>query len=250
MSAGNQAFDNREIMDIKAAANYLGVSRPHLLHILAGKVAGVPAIPHVRAGRRVLIRRVLIDQWLLEHGARRRNEHGSDTIESPRINARASQGESMRRRRFQKGSLQFRKHADRRVWVVLYYDEKSERRYHTLGWASEMNNGQADEKRRVHARDQWRCSNGPSNPSADRNGVPRPSVFAVLPGQVEGIDSRYIREPTTASHRKGTRRPSVARPHASTAPAVFWSAMRQPGCRSASWIICVGTVVTFRDGGL
>ena len=52
----------------------------------------------------------------------------------------------MRRRRFQKGSLQLRKHADRRVWVVLYYDERGERRYHTLGFASEMNKGQADEK--------------------------------------------------------------------------------------------------------
>ena len=105
MSAGNQAFGSREIMDIKAAANYLGVSRSHLSHILAGKVAGVPAIPHVRAGRRA------------------------------------------------KGSLQLRKHADRRVWVVLYYDEKSERRYHTLGWASEMNKGQADEKRQEFMRE-------------------------------------------------------------------------------------------------
>ncbi|MCC6591028.1 MAG: tyrosine-type recombinase/integrase [Bryobacterales bacterium] len=52
----------------------------------------------------------------------------------------------MRRRRFQKGSLQLRKHADRRVWVVLYYDERGERRYHTLGFASEMNKGQAEEK--------------------------------------------------------------------------------------------------------
>ena len=52
----------------------------------------------------------------------------------------------MRRRRFQKGSLQLRKHADRRVWVVLYYDERGERRYHTLGFATEMNKGQADEK--------------------------------------------------------------------------------------------------------
>ena len=73
VSAGNQAFANREIMDIKAAANYLGVSRSHLSHILAGKVAGVPAIPHVRAGRRALIRRVVLDQWLLEQ------EHGVAT---------------------------------------------------------------------------------------------------------------------------------------------------------------------------
>src|SRR5258708_3178788 len=73
MSAGNQAFGNREIMDIKAAAIYLGVSRSHLSHILAGKVAGVPPIPHVRAGRRALIRRVVIDRWLLEQ------EHGVAT---------------------------------------------------------------------------------------------------------------------------------------------------------------------------
>ena len=66
MSAGNHAFGNREIMDIKAAANYLGVSRSHLSHILAGKVPGVPVIPHVRAGRRALIRRAVLDGWLLE----------------------------------------------------------------------------------------------------------------------------------------------------------------------------------------
>ena len=52
----------------------------------------------------------------------------------------------MRRRRFQKGSLQLRKHANRRVWVVLYYDERGERRDHTLGFPSELNKGQAEEK--------------------------------------------------------------------------------------------------------
>jgi excisionase family DNA binding protein len=61
---------SREILDIKAAATYLGVSRSHLSHMLAGKVPGLPAIPHVRAGRRALIRRAVIDEWLLqqEHG--------------------------------------------------------------------------------------------------------------------------------------------------------------------------------------
>jgi hypothetical protein len=70
VSAGNQAFVYREIMDIKAAANYLGVSRSHLSHILAGKIPGVPAIPYVRAGRRALIRGAVIDRWILdqEHG--------------------------------------------------------------------------------------------------------------------------------------------------------------------------------------
>lgn len=58
----------------------------------------------------------------------------------------------MRRRRFQKGSLQLRKHGNRRVWVVLYYDDRGERRYSTLGWASEMNKGEAHEKRQEFMR--------------------------------------------------------------------------------------------------
>ncbi|MGD0134654.1 MAG: helix-turn-helix domain-containing protein [Bryobacteraceae bacterium] len=66
MTGGNQAIAYREIMDIKTAANYLGVSRSHLSHILAGKVPGVPVIPHIRAGRRALIRRAVIDKWLSE----------------------------------------------------------------------------------------------------------------------------------------------------------------------------------------
>ena len=73
MISGTRVLGHREIMDIKAAADYLGVSRSHLSHILAGKVAGVPAIPHVRAGRRALIRRVVIDRWLFEQ------EHGVAT---------------------------------------------------------------------------------------------------------------------------------------------------------------------------
>ena len=87
MSAGNQAFAYREIMDIKSAANYLGVSRSHLSHILAGKVPGVPVIPHVRAGRRALIRRAVIDRWLLEQEQRCRNEH-SPVIRSNHPNQR------------------------------------------------------------------------------------------------------------------------------------------------------------------
>lgn len=66
MSAASQAIVQREIMDIKAAATYLGVSRSHLSHILAGKVPGLPSIPHVRAGRRALIRRAVIDQWIVD----------------------------------------------------------------------------------------------------------------------------------------------------------------------------------------
>ena len=128
----------------------------------------------------------------------------------------------MRRRRFQKGSLQLRKHGNRRVWVVLYYDEKSERRYHTLGWATDMNKGTADEKRQ----DFMREINGGgrtirSDPPANSTGVPRSGLLAVLPRQMEGIDGRNVGEPPSASHRErssGSTR--LGRSHAGTAPAV------------------------------
>lgn len=44
----------------------------------------------------------------------------------------------MKRRRYQKGSLQLRKHGGRRVWVVLYYRPDGKRGYHTVGLASEI----------------------------------------------------------------------------------------------------------------
>jgi hypothetical protein len=52
----------------------------------------------------------------------------------------------MRRRRYQKGSLQERRHGKRRVWVVQYYDADGRHRYHTLGRMCEMNKGQAEQK--------------------------------------------------------------------------------------------------------
>ena len=42
----------------------------------------------------------------------------------------------MRRRRFQKGSLQLRRHGIRKVWVVQYWDSDGHHRYKTLGAGS------------------------------------------------------------------------------------------------------------------
>ena len=151
----------------------------------------------------------------------------------------------MRRRRFQKGSLQLRRHADRRVWVVLYYDEKSERRYHTLGWASEMNKGTADEKRQEFMRE--------INGGARTTGAIRPPTVAEFLNQVylpfylgkwkestAGTSENRLRhhiEKELGAHRLKTsrwRRSSSS-----------WSGRRQPGYRSASWITCVGTCLRF-----
>ena len=52
----------------------------------------------------------------------------------------------MRRRRYQKGSLQEKTHGKRRVWVVQYYDADGHHRYHTIGRMCELNKSQAAEK--------------------------------------------------------------------------------------------------------
>ena len=109
----------------------------------------------------------------------------------------------MRSTRFQKGGLRLRKPADRRVWVGLYCDEKRERRYHTLGWASEMTQGTADEKRQEFMRE---INGGGRTTGATRpqgGGVSRTSLLALLPREVEGIDRWNVGESPPASHRKG-----------------------------------------------
>src|SRR5215471_11993319 len=49
----------------------------------------------------------------------------------------------MRRKRFQKGSLQARKHGRRRVWVAFYW-ENGNRRCKTLGRQSQMSKAEAE----------------------------------------------------------------------------------------------------------
>jgi len=56
----------REILDIDETAAFLGVSPMHVSNLLRGKVRGVPPIPHVRAGRRRLIRREALMAWFKE----------------------------------------------------------------------------------------------------------------------------------------------------------------------------------------
>ena len=52
----------------------------------------------------------------------------------------------MRRRRYQKGSLQEKTHGKRLVWVVQYYDAEGHHRYHTIGRKSDFNKSQAREE--------------------------------------------------------------------------------------------------------
>jgi len=147
----------------------------------------------------------------------------------------------MRRRRFQKGSLQLRKHADRRVWVILYYDEKRERRYHTLGWASEMTKGTADEKRQEFMREingggrttgatgrpPWRSfSNKSTCPSTAGSGRNRP------------LERRRIASGITSERSWALNAWNTSRWRRSSSS---WSRRRHPACHSALWITSGGT---------
>jgi len=59
----NTKHVEKEILDVKGAAQLLGCSVSHVSNMLNGKVDGVPPIPHVRAGRLRLIRRQALMHW-------------------------------------------------------------------------------------------------------------------------------------------------------------------------------------------
>jgi integrase len=75
----------------------------------------------------------------------------------------ADREKSLKRRRFQKGSLQLRRRGKARKWVVLYYDNGGHRRYHTLG-AGSMTKTAAQSLRD----DFMRTVNGSDEPEQDR----------------------------------------------------------------------------------
>lgn len=52
------------ILTINDVAAILRCSKTHVSHVLAGKVAGIPKLTHISMGRRKLIRRSWLDQWM------------------------------------------------------------------------------------------------------------------------------------------------------------------------------------------
>ena len=52
------------VLSLKQAADYLQVSKAHLSNVINGKISGVPPVRSFRVGRRVLIKREWIDEWL------------------------------------------------------------------------------------------------------------------------------------------------------------------------------------------
>jgi hypothetical protein len=65
-STENWGQEAAEILDVRGAAKLLGCSVSHVSNILNGKVDGIEPIPHVRAGRLRLIRRLALMRWFEE----------------------------------------------------------------------------------------------------------------------------------------------------------------------------------------
>ena len=53
-----------KVLNLAEAAALVRCSRAHLSNVVNGKVRGIPRLPAVRIGRRVLFRRESIEGWL------------------------------------------------------------------------------------------------------------------------------------------------------------------------------------------
>jgi excisionase family DNA binding protein len=60
----NRAKAESSVLSLKQAGSYLQISKAHLSNVINGKVPGVKPVRFFRMGRRVLIKREWIDEWL------------------------------------------------------------------------------------------------------------------------------------------------------------------------------------------
>lgn len=65
-SCGAQPPGTPRTFNLKRAAEYLGISRSHLLNVTKGKVKGVPPLRPIQVGRRLLFLPERLDRWLQE----------------------------------------------------------------------------------------------------------------------------------------------------------------------------------------
>jgi len=57
----------KDILTIDEVAGILRCSRNHVSNVMNGKVPGLPALPHFVMGRRKLVRREWLIEWLQSH---------------------------------------------------------------------------------------------------------------------------------------------------------------------------------------
>ena len=59
-----QPEGNSSILTIREVAQALRCSRAHAQNVLNGKIPGLPKLAHLSLGRRKLIRREWLEQWM------------------------------------------------------------------------------------------------------------------------------------------------------------------------------------------
>ena len=64
ISTMQEATKDSRILTINDVATILHCSKTHVSHVLAGKIAGIPKLTHIAMGRRKLIRREWLDEWM------------------------------------------------------------------------------------------------------------------------------------------------------------------------------------------
>jgi excisionase family DNA binding protein len=70
-----------DVLTVKEVAKVLRCSKAHVCKIINGHVAGTPRLPAVVLGRRKLVRRSTLMQWLAD------NELGGTMASSPEVGA-------------------------------------------------------------------------------------------------------------------------------------------------------------------
>ena len=53
-----------EVLTIEEIARELRCSKSQISNILNGKILGLPPLPHLRVGRRKIVRRVSLQRWM------------------------------------------------------------------------------------------------------------------------------------------------------------------------------------------
>jgi excisionase family DNA binding protein len=64
MNSGTQATPPREVLTLREVASILRCSKTHVSNAVNGKVPGLPRLTHVAIGRRILIRKEWLDEWM------------------------------------------------------------------------------------------------------------------------------------------------------------------------------------------
>ena len=64
MNSGIQATPQRDVLTLREVASILRCSKTHVSNAVNGKVPGLPRLTHVALGRRILIRREWLEQWM------------------------------------------------------------------------------------------------------------------------------------------------------------------------------------------